>query len=109
MPYFFGLVAKGFIEDNRFTSYAPIRREIEANWFVDGCSYMSAIADVLESAHEEIMICDWWLSPEIYMKRPVVEGERWRLDKILQRKAVNKLYVLSVSTNLSDQIILMIN
>jgi len=56
---------------------------------VDGSSYMSAIADVLEAAHEEILISDWWLSPEIYMKRPILEGERWRLDKILQRKAVS--------------------
>lgn len=81
-------IAKGFIDDNRFSSFAPIRQEVDAYWFVDGMNYMSAIADVLESAHEEIFICDWWLSPEIYMKRPVVEGERWRLDKILQRKAV---------------------
>nr|XP_013800635.1 PREDICTED: phospholipase D1-like [Apteryx mantelli mantelli] len=27
------------------------------------------------------------LSPEIFMKRPVVEGNRWRLDCILKRKA----------------------
>ncbi|XP_013929851.1 PREDICTED: phospholipase D1-like, partial [Thamnophis sirtalis] len=27
------------------------------------------------------------LSPEIFMKRPVVEGNRWRLDCILRRKA----------------------
>jgi len=50
---------------------------------------MSAVADALEAANEEIYIADWWLSPEIYMKRPIVEGEKWRLDKILQRKAVN--------------------
>jgi len=28
------------------------------------------------------------LSPELYLKRPALEGDRWRLDKILQRKAV---------------------
>ncbi|XP_077017156.1 phospholipase D1 isoform X2 [Tamandua tetradactyla] len=28
-----------------------------------------------------------WLSPEIFLKRPVVEGNRWRLDCILKRKA----------------------
>lgn len=31
------------------------------------------------------------LSPEIFMKRPVVEGNRWRLDCILKRKAVSEL------------------
>lgn len=49
---------------------------------------MSAVADALEAATEEIYIADWWLSPEIYMKRPAIDGDYWRLDKILQRKAV---------------------
>lgn len=31
------------------------------------------------------------LSPEIFMKRPVVEGNHWRLDCILKRKAVSEL------------------
>jgi phospholipase D1/2 len=48
---------------------------------------MSAVADVIEGAVEEIYIADWWLSPEIYMKRPTLDGEYWRLDKILLRKA----------------------
>lgn len=50
---------------------------------------MSAVADALEQAREEIYIADWWLSPEIYMKRPAIEGDYWRLNKILQRKAVS--------------------
>lgn len=29
------------------------------------------------------------LSPEIFLKRPVVEGNRWRLDCTLKRKAVS--------------------
>eukprot|EP00074_Homo_sapiens_P112805 XP_024309366.1 phospholipase D1 isoform X6 [Homo sapiens] len=41
----------------------------------------------MEEANEEIFITDWWLSPEIFLKRPVVEGNRWRLDCILKRKA----------------------
>ena len=76
------------MSQNRFTSFAPLRPETQARWFVDGATYMSAVADAMEAAHEEIFIADWWLSPEIYMKRPMVEGERWRLDKLLQRKAV---------------------
>jgi hypothetical protein len=81
-------VARGFIGENRFLSFAPIRKGVQGLWFVDGASYMSAVADALEAANEDIYISDWWLSPEIYMKRPIFEGERWRLDKILQRKAV---------------------
>lgn len=62
---------------------------VGASWFVDGSSYMSAIANALEGAKEEIFIADWWLSPEIYLKRPCVDGDYWRLDKILERKAVS--------------------
>lgn len=62
---------------------------MRAHWFVDGASYMNAVADALDSATEEIYIADWWLSPEIYMKRPTIDGDYWRLDRILQRKAVS--------------------
>ncbi|CAH0395463.1 unnamed protein product [Bemisia tabaci] len=85
-----------YIQGNRYRSFAPVRSSITANWFVDGCDYMSAVADVLEQAKEEIFITDWWLSPEIQMKRPAVEGDRWRLDNILYRKAAQgvKVFVL---------------
>lgn len=56
---------------------------------MDGASYLSCVADALERAQDEIYIADWWLSPEIYMKRPAVYGFYWRLDKILLRKAVS--------------------
>jgi len=53
---------------------------------------MSALADALEKAREEIYITDWWLSPEIYLKRPITRGDYWRLDKVLQRKAVKNIF-----------------
>lgn len=61
--------------------------------FIDGATYFEAIADALEKAKEEIFIADWWLSPELYMKRPVIQGEVWRLDHILKRKAVSYSYI----------------
>lgn len=36
------------------------------------------------------------LSPEIFLKRPVVEGNRWRLDCILKRKAVGPCSFISL-------------
>ncbi|XP_075214567.1 phospholipase D [Lycorma delicatula] len=78
-----------FVQRNRYSSFTPTRSgEVSsASWFVDGKDYMSAVADAMEAAKEEIFIADWWLSPEIHMKRPAIEGDYWRLDKILQRKA----------------------
>ncbi|XP_011168576.2 phospholipase D2 isoform X2 [Solenopsis invicta] len=87
---------KDFIQTNPHNSFAPYRSYISATWFVDGADYMSAVADGLENAKEEIFIADWWLSPEIHMKRPMSGGDYWRLDKILQRKAAQgvKIFVL---------------
>ncbi|XP_014089247.2 phospholipase D1 isoform X1 [Bactrocera oleae] len=88
--------ARDFTYPNPHMSYAPVRSGIQASWHVDGSTYMGAIADALEEAKEEIYIADWWLSPEIYMKRPAVDGDYWRLDKILHRKASQgiKVFVL---------------
>lgn len=78
-----------FVQMNPYKSFAPHRISVPMCWFVDGSNYMSAVADALENATEEIFIADWWLSPEIYLKRPVDSSDYWRLDKILERKAVS--------------------
>lgn len=79
--------ACGFTRANRFDSFAPERSGTLCQWFVDGQTYFEAISLALERAKEEIYITDWWLSPEIYMQRPVIYGDKWRLDSILKRKA----------------------
>ncbi|XP_050092349.1 phospholipase D2 isoform X1 [Anopheles aquasalis] len=88
--------ARDFTLPNPHQSFAPSRPGVQAGWFVDGAGYMSAVADALEGATEEIFITDWMLSPEIYMKRPAIDGDYWRLDKILKRKAEQgiKIFVL---------------
>uniref|UniRef100_W5MKT7 Phospholipase n=1 Tax=Lepisosteus oculatus TaxID=7918 RepID=W5MKT7_LEPOC len=78
---------KPFLRDHRFGSFAREEENTLAKWYVNGKTYMHDLADALEEAKEEIFITDWWLSPEIFLKRPVVEGNRWRLDYILKRKA----------------------
>uniref|UniRef100_A0A671Q6H4 phospholipase D n=1 Tax=Sinocyclocheilus anshuiensis TaxID=1608454 RepID=A0A671Q6H4_9TELE len=62
---------------------------------VNAAGYFDAIADALEGAKKEIFITAWWLSPEIFLKRPVLDGNMWRLDHVLKRKAVRvKIFVL---------------
>ncbi|XP_074477433.1 phospholipase D1 [Sebastes fasciatus] len=82
-----------FLQDHRFGSFAREEVNIPAKWYVNGRTYMEDVADALEEAKEEIFITDWWLSPEIFLKRPVVEGNRWRLDCILKRKAQQGVHV----------------
>ena len=52
---------------------------------------MSAVYHIYlltDHAKEEIYITDWWLSPELHLKRPVAKyGDEFRLDVLLKRKA----------------------
>ncbi|XP_017555857.1 phospholipase D2 [Pygocentrus nattereri] len=75
-----------FLQMHRFDGFAPQRPHTFTKWYVNGSGYFSDVADALEKAKEEIFITDWWLSPEVFLKRPA-RGTYWRLDQILKRKA----------------------
>ncbi|XP_075717731.1 phospholipase D1 [Rhinoderma darwinii] len=87
---------KNFLTGHRFGSYAAVEKNTLSKWYVNARGYFSDVADAMEAAKEEIFITDWWLSPEIFLKRPVVEGNRWRLDCILKRKALQgvKIFIM---------------
>ncbi|PYH41596.1 putative phospholipase D (PLD) [Aspergillus saccharolyticus JOP 1030-1] len=68
---------------NRFGSFAPERQGNEVKWHVDGCAYFYAVSKALESARDYIWILDWWLSPELYLRRPPAKNEQYRLDRML--------------------------
>ncbi|KAM5446440.1 putative phospholipase D [Microsporum audouinii] len=72
---------------NRYGSFAPVRDYGDAKWYVDGCSYMWAVSRALETARESIWILDWWLSPELYLRRPPAQNEQYRIDRMLQAAA----------------------
>ncbi|SGZ49776.1 CIC11C00000004728 [Sungouiella intermedia] len=74
-------------EKHRFNSFAPIRKNCMAQWFVDARDYFWAVSSALEMAKDVIFIHDWWLSPELYLRRPANGNQQFRIDRILQRKA----------------------
>ena len=39
---------------------------------------------------------DWWLTPELYLRRPPAYNQEWRVDRLLKRKAEEgvKIYVV---------------
>lgn len=69
--------------NNRFHSFAPLRHGNEAKFFVDGCSYFWAVSIALQEAKKSIWILDWWLSPELYLRRPPSANAQYRLDRML--------------------------
>ncbi|KAF9242554.1 phospholipase D [Melanogaster broomeanus] len=74
-----------YVTKNRFDSFAPIRSNVATQWLVDGRDYMWNLSRALTMAKESIYIHDWWISPELQLRRP--NKEKYRLDRILERKA----------------------
>lgn len=76
-------------------SFAPFRQGQMARWFINGGEYFENVMLALNNAREEIFIGAWWLSPELFLKRPTYDLQ-YRLDQILLKKANEgvKIYIL---------------
>ena len=102
-------VAKG----HRFESFAAEHDGNRIKWYVDGRDYFwvsscevgrmklmltskQAVSVALERAKETIYIEDWWLSPELFLRRPPYYNQEWRLDQVLKRRAEAgvKIYII---------------
>lgn len=83
-------------EGHRFQSFAPERSGNCIKWYIDGRDYFHAVSVALEKAKETIYIADWWLSPELFLRRPPHFNQQWRLDYTLKRAAERgvKIYVI---------------
>ncbi|KAJ7758541.1 phospholipase D [Mycena maculata] len=86
--------SSAYCQPNRFDSFSPIRLNVAAQWLVDGRDYFWNLSRALLLARETIYIHDWWLSPELQLRRP--NKDRYRLDRLLERKAKEgvKIYVI---------------
>ena len=83
-------------ESHRYESFAPERDGNKIKWYIDGRDYFWAVSVALEKAQETIYIADWWLSPELFLRRPPYYNQEWRLDQVLKRRAEAgvKIYVM---------------
>ncbi|KAL7275374.1 hypothetical protein RUND412_001679 [Rhizina undulata] len=81
---------------NRFRSFASVKSGNNAKWYIDTRDYFWTVSTALETAQETIYIADWWLSPELFLRRPANEHLEYRLDRILKRRAEAgvKIYVI---------------
>ena len=66
---------KNIIKNNKYGAYTNKKRFNLAKWFVDGEHYFADLFEKLMAAKESIFITDWWLSPEVFLVRPVNYGE----------------------------------
>ncbi|PRP76312.1 phospholipase D1 [Planoprotostelium fungivorum] len=82
--------------ESPYRSFAPTRMGTEASWLIDGEQTYATIAEAMCAAKESIYITDWFMTPELFMKRDATATIEDRLDKILRRKAREgvKVYIL---------------
>lgn len=83
-------------ESHRYESFAPVREANRVKWYVDALDYLWAVSIALQNAKEVIYLEDWWLSPELFMRRPPFLNQEWRLDQILKNRAEQgvKIYII---------------
>ncbi|KAI9365193.1 hypothetical protein BD770DRAFT_378002 [Pilaira anomala] len=83
-------------ETHRFDSFAAVRHDAQVKYYIDGQNYCWAVSEAIEAATECIYIEDWWLTPELYLRRPPSKYPEYRLDAQLKRKADQgvKIYVV---------------
>lgn len=83
-------------QSHRYESYFPERDGNLIKWYVDGCDYFWAVSVALEQAQESIYLADWWISPELFLRRPPYHKQEYRLDQVLKRRAEAgvKIYIV---------------
>ncbi|CAG8492249.1 5229_t:CDS:10 [Ambispora gerdemannii] len=89
-------VSSPWLKQHQYESYAPIRENVKVKWYVDGKDYFHAVSEAILAAKSEIYIEDWWLSPELYLRRPTAQNEEFRLDKLLKKKAEEGIMIYIV-------------
>lgn len=81
---------------HRMHSFAPVRPGNHVKWHSDGCDYFWALSEIIDQATSHIFILDWWLSPEMYLRRPPHLFEDYRFDRLLKRKALQGVRIFIV-------------
>jgi phosphatidylserine/phosphatidylglycerophosphate/cardiolipin synthase-like enzyme len=59
------------ITNNPYNSFTSQKTNCSAKWFVDGESYFSYLLNQLKGAKDTVYITDWFMSPELALKRPI--------------------------------------
>jgi len=59
------------ITNNIYSSYTSLKTNCGAKWFIDGENYFRYLLEQLKNAKESVFITDWFMSPELALKRPI--------------------------------------
>ena len=59
------------LANNKYKAYTNEKTKNKAHWFADGEKYFDDLAKKLSEARSTIFMTDWWISPEVFLVRPV--------------------------------------
>ena len=62
---------KKILKENIYQAYTNEKKGNIVQWFIDGENYFKDLSIKLLEAKVSIFITDWWLSPEVWLTRPV--------------------------------------
>jgi phosphatidylserine/phosphatidylglycerophosphate/cardiolipin synthase-like enzyme len=68
-------------QEKKNGSFAHEKNNCDVEFIVDAHDYYSTLYDEFMKAEESIYICGWWVSPELWLKRP--GEEKFKLMNVL--------------------------
>jgi phospholipase D1/2 len=81
------------LHSNPFGSSFPVRSNNKVTWFVDAADYFEDVYETLLTARNTVYISDWWLSPELYLRRPANEFPESQIKVVLRDLAARGVMV----------------
>lgn len=94
-----GFENSAVLADHRFGSFCPTYNNNSVRFYVNGYgprNYFHDLHDELLRAEKEVFINDWFLSPQLYLKRPVEDFPESRLDFLLTHIASKGVQVFII-------------
>ena len=82
---------KNIVKNNKYKAYTNEKINNYAFWFVDGQDYFNDLFEKLMEAKKTIFITDWWMSPEVWLKRPILESDYKAFFKKKKKESLSRL------------------
>ena len=92
---------KMLVDSNKYSAYTNAKNYNICQYFCDGRTYFTDLFYQLMDAKQSIYITDWWMSPEVFLLRPVDEkiylemNKEGKLTKDLGNKMTRLMDVLN--------------
>lgn len=94
-----GFENSSVLANNRYDSFCKKYTNNDVQFYINGYSpnnYFEDVHDELLKAKKEVFINDWFLSPQLYLKRPIEDYPESRLDYLLTHIASKGVQVFII-------------